>query len=105
MVGGACDLAAHSDVHRPTLSSSIQRCPSGILQSQPVPPSWSRFLPPCRCIFQNLPIVRLWQFHVDVARIRVPPILVPRRLLLAGSSQVLDDPLFIAWHSSLYAHG
>jgi predicted heme/steroid binding protein len=46
VVGGARDLAAHSGIHRPTLSSSIRWRPSGILQSRPIPPFWPHPLSP-----------------------------------------------------------
>lgn len=45
VVGGTCDLAAHSGIHRLARSSSVRWHSPGIVQNQPIPPSRSRLLP------------------------------------------------------------
>jgi predicted heme/steroid binding protein len=46
VVGGTCDLAAHSGIHWPARSSSVRWHSPGIVQNRPISPSWPRLLPP-----------------------------------------------------------
>ena len=105
MVGCTGNLVTNRDVHWLALSSAIWRHPSGSLPSQPVPPSEPHFLSTRNRFPQDWTVLLFRKFHVDFARIRISPVLVPYGLLYARSSQALDDSLPITWDSPLHAYG
>lgn len=105
VVGCTRDLVANSGIRRVALSSAIRWRPSGIVQSQSISPSRLCLLSSRKRVPPNCPVLLFWQFRVDVARIRFPPVFISRRFLSAGPSQVFDDPLPFTWHSSLHAYG
>ena len=105
MVGCTGNLVTNCDVHWLALSFAIWWHSSGLLPSQPEPSSEPHFLSTCKRFLQDRTVVLFWKFRVDVARIRIPPVLVPCRLLFTRSPQVLDDSLPVTWHSPLHAYG
>jgi hypothetical protein len=105
MVGCTRNLVTNCDIHRLALSSAIWRHSSGLLQSQPVPSSEPHVLSTRNRFLQDRIVLLFWKFRVDVARIRISPVLVPCRFLFTRSSQVFDDSLPVTWHSPLHAYG
>ncbi len=77
MVGCTVNLVTNCDVHRLALSSAIWRDPSGLLPSQPAPSSQPHFLSTRNRFRQDRIVLLVWKFHVDIARIRISPVLVP----------------------------